>query len=349
MDQPDDLKLIGRRREPENRGFTLVEIMVVCAIIALLIAILVPSLNQAREQSKIGTCGANAKQVGHMVSLYQTEYAGAVPTLLNYDANGDKYKAIARTCWLSVALRKYSQGTSRLQGEFNPQSRWSDRVRDNYQRGFADSAGNEHPPALDEFYVCPFVRGKGPQERMEGRVVIKGKAIPDGKTYTTFWWEGWYESYHTFLWQNVVRNRVVQRNSINLHPNDPFGNPATVGAGDGRPKYSVITFSRARTHLGDEYNPANVDTQYPVPGAVPVANPLIWDRHRTWGDDDVKRYEGGSLSSMTMIYCNQGSHMGFDNSIRSPNSHVTSAGPGTNAVFADSHVEWVKGTQIGWP
>ena len=30
-------------------------------------------------------------------------------------------------------------------------------------------------------------------------------------------------------------------------------------------------------------------------------------------------------------------------------SHRTGTGGGTNAVFADCHVEWIVGTRIGWP
>ncbi len=46
-----------------RRGFTLIELLVVIAIIAVLMAILMPSLNRAREQGKRASCLSNLKQL----------------------------------------------------------------------------------------------------------------------------------------------------------------------------------------------------------------------------------------------------------------------------------------------
>ena len=46
-----------------HKGFTLVELLVVIAIIALLMGILMPALNRAREQGKRGVCLNNLKQL----------------------------------------------------------------------------------------------------------------------------------------------------------------------------------------------------------------------------------------------------------------------------------------------
>lgn len=52
-----------------KKGFTLVELLVVISIIALLLAILMPSLNKARRQVKFIVCLNNMKQLG--ISSYQ--------------------------------------------------------------------------------------------------------------------------------------------------------------------------------------------------------------------------------------------------------------------------------------
>ncbi len=57
-------------------GFTLIELLVVIAVIALLMAILLPSVQRARQQARAVACQANLRQWGFIFRIYMDENDG---------------------------------------------------------------------------------------------------------------------------------------------------------------------------------------------------------------------------------------------------------------------------------
>ena len=80
-------------------GFTLIELLVVIAIIALLVSLLMPSLNQAKELAKRTVCAANLRNIGAAVFSYANDSNGSIPPQWSHDDAARYPINTARAYW----------------------------------------------------------------------------------------------------------------------------------------------------------------------------------------------------------------------------------------------------------
>jgi len=95
----------------KRKGFTLIELLVVIAIIAVLMAILIPALNRAREQGKRAACLSNLKQMMLAWIMYADDSDGKM-------VNGNTSTGSANkdgTCWVYWPGRDASE-EQRIEG-----------------------------------------------------------------------------------------------------------------------------------------------------------------------------------------------------------------------------------------
>lgn len=111
------------RNSRHSTGFSLIELLVVVAMIALLLAILLPSLSGARDQARAAMCGSSLKQIGLAATAYGQEHHGWMVGSPNTSGNGarpgfaagaytptanhDHYPALHVFDWASPLLKEF--------------------------------------------------------------------------------------------------------------------------------------------------------------------------------------------------------------------------------------------------
>jgi prepilin-type N-terminal cleavage/methylation domain-containing protein/prepilin-type processing-associated H-X9-DG protein len=115
-------------RVRNEKGFTLVELLVVIGIIAVLIGILLPAMNKARETARQTKCAANLRSVGQGIHMYAADFKGAFPAAYIYKgqqiSGGEQTPDSASQGYIHWSSFIYSQKGARGESIFRSTTGW---------------------------------------------------------------------------------------------------------------------------------------------------------------------------------------------------------------------------------
>ncbi len=95
-------KRVAGERRNHRASFTLIELLIVIAIIAILACMLLPALNQARKRGHAISCMSNQKQTMLAQIQYSNDYSGYMVVLVPYKSPGQWEN------WVSLLTREFS-------------------------------------------------------------------------------------------------------------------------------------------------------------------------------------------------------------------------------------------------
>jgi prepilin-type N-terminal cleavage/methylation domain-containing protein/prepilin-type processing-associated H-X9-DG protein len=110
-----------------RRAFTLVELLVVIAIIGILIALLLPAVQAARESGRRAQCSNNLKQLGLAMHGYHTAHRSFPPGAIGVNPNTGSYGGEIRTPFCIFVL-PYLEQTSRYD-QYDFSQHWYNQSR----------------------------------------------------------------------------------------------------------------------------------------------------------------------------------------------------------------------------
>lgn len=240
--------LHSTRRHPsatvsQRLGFTLVELLVVIAIIGVLVALLLPAVQAAREAARRNSCVNNLKQIGLAVQTYhdargvfpegrldrRQEGASWAFRLLPYLEQNNIYDAFDETVPVYDTANAQAMRTP-VETFVCPSRRTpaADRDFDNNDdppivtaaAAGGDYAGNA---GLDFIYGTPGLDVSDEDPDLFAGPIhsysrVKGRQVTDGWSQTLAVGESTFREISTYRQSKSIRRRVTRRTSLQIGP-----------------------------------------------------------------------------------------------------------------------------------
>ena len=143
----------GRRKDVRAAAFTLTEMMVVVALIAILASLLLPAISRSKSKALRIKCVSNLRQVGQAFTLYADDHKGQLPLLNSGGPWGSKVVPHNPTNWWYQILTDghYMPETNDVQGIWRcPEVRGGDQDSPFGKRmdGYGPLEGKSYIPGL---------------------------------------------------------------------------------------------------------------------------------------------------------------------------------------------------------
>jgi prepilin-type N-terminal cleavage/methylation domain-containing protein/prepilin-type processing-associated H-X9-DG protein len=244
-----------------RRGFTLVELLVVIAIIGVLIALLLPAVQAAREAARKTECENHLKQIGLALLNYESTYRTLPPAYLA-DANGKPMHS-----WRVLILPFLEEQALYQQYDFNEpwdgphNSQLAGRISDVFHC----------PSSTDDPAQTSYVAVVGPQTVWPGTNSMKIRQIIDGTSRTISIVEVVSSGIHWMEPRDISFTEAVQ--GINRVP-APGMPVSQLQLSSGHPGGVMVLFCDAHTSfLADGTAPAVLRGLLTAAGREPTALP----------------------------------------------------------------------------
>jgi len=171
----------GRFPRPGGWGFTLVELLVVVAILALLLTLLIPSLRLALEASRRATCASNLRTLAMGALVYSGDADGQLPFAVGYSSH---FVCISARGWSG---RFQGWGSNEANG-----GRWTTSTEALVERYLGGRAGSD--ACVPHATRCPSNRARMSDSAALGGTGFYPDNVSDLTSYQFMGYTGWYRS-----------------------------------------------------------------------------------------------------------------------------------------------------------